>query len=158
MPEMTHAGEYHGHAVFIGRGNHFLVTHRAARLNYRRDACLMGGIDTIAEGEEGIGGHDRALDFQFFIGSLDAGDFGRIYPRHLALSTFSRDRNHPRLPDVYPNNGIQYQDVLDEVARDMLVNALRQAKGNKSRAARFLNIPRHVLLYQMEKLKVPEYN
>ncbi len=83
-------------------------------------------------------------------------DGDKIYPRHLALSTFSRDRNHLRLPDVYPNNGIQYQDVLDGVARDMLVNALKQAKGNKSRAARFLNIPRHVLLYQIEKLKIPE--
>lgn len=78
----------------------------------------------------------------------------KIHPRHLALPTSGREEGFTRLPEVYSNDGIRYQEVLDEVAREMLVNALKQAKGNKSRAARFLNIPRHVLLYQLEKFNV----
>lgn len=81
-------------------------------------------------------------------------DGEKIYPRHLALPTSSQDEGFSRLPEVFPNDGIRYQEVLDGVAREMLVNALEKAKGNKSRAARFLNIPRHVLLYQLDKFNV----
>ena len=35
MPEVPHAGEDHGHAVLVGRGDHFLVLDRAARLDDR---------------------------------------------------------------------------------------------------------------------------
>ena len=41
---------------------------------------------------------------------------------------------------------------LEEVERRTIEAALEKARGNKSRAARLLKIPRHVLLYRMKKL------
>ena len=41
---------------------------------------------------------------------------------------------------------------LEEVERRTIEAALEKAQGNKSRAARLLKIPRHVLLYRMKKL------
>jgi DNA-binding NtrC family response regulator len=44
---------------------------------------------------------------------------------------------------------------LDEVIRTVLVQALERNAWNKTRAARFLQIPRHILLYRMEKYGIP---
>jgi two-component system NtrC family response regulator len=43
---------------------------------------------------------------------------------------------------------------LAESERIIIKNALQQTKGNKSRAARLLDIPRHVLLYRLKKLNI----
>src|SRR5690606_12145731 len=61
VAEVAHAGEYHGNARFIRGVDHFLVAHRAAGLDHRADADGGGIVDAIAEREEGVGGHDRAL-------------------------------------------------------------------------------------------------
>ena len=61
MPEMPHAGEHHGDAVRVGGGDHVVVAHRAARLDDRRGAGLDGRQQAVGEGEEGVGGDDRAL-------------------------------------------------------------------------------------------------
>jgi two-component system, NtrC family, response regulator AtoC len=81
-------------------------------------------------------------------------DKEKIYPRHLALPSTSRDEGSSRFSQVTTNGNINFQEVLDGVAREMLVEALKQANGNKSKAARFLNMHRHVFLYQLEKLNV----
>ena len=55
MAEMAHAGEHHGNAVLIGSGNHFFITHGAARVDNRLNALLGNHINAVAEGEEGVG-------------------------------------------------------------------------------------------------------
>src|SRR5687768_5281953 len=54
VPEMAHAGEQHGHAMFIGRGDDFFVAFAATGLHDGRDAVFGGHVDAIAKGEEGI--------------------------------------------------------------------------------------------------------
>lgn len=55
------------------------------------------------------------------------------------------------MPDpVIPDQGIS----LDAVQRAYVVKALEKAGHNKSEAARLLKIPRHVLLYRMEKYNI----
>lgn len=50
------------------------------------------------------------------------------------------------LPDI-PPEGIS----LEEVEKTLVQKALARCKGNRSQAARLLHIPRHVLLYRLEK-------
>jgi len=40
---------------------------------------------------------------------------------------------------------------LEEVEKEMIVEAMRMSNGNRSQAARLLKIPRHVLIYRLEK-------
>jgi two-component system NtrC family response regulator len=54
------------------------------------------------------------------------------------------------IPDI-PPEGIS----LPEVERGLIEKALRQSGGNRSQAARLLGIPRHVLIYRLEKLMLP---
>ncbi|HDL19320.1 MAG TPA: hypothetical protein ENH29_09720, partial [Bacteroidetes bacterium] len=42
--------------------------------------------------------------------------------------------------------------TLKDVESTAISKALQEANGNQSEAARLLDIPRHVLLYRMEKL------
>jgi len=55
------------------------------------------------------------------------------------------------LPDglnpVIPDEGIS----LEEVEKAYVLNALKKADQNRSKAARLLKIPRHILLYRLEK-------
>ncbi|MCG8550750.1 MAG: sigma-54 dependent transcriptional regulator [Desulfobacterales bacterium] len=55
------------------------------------------------------------------------------------------------LPDglnpLIPDEGIS----LEEVEKAYIVNALKKADQNRSKAARLLKIPRHILLYRLEK-------
>ena len=80
---MAHAGEYHGHAVFIGGGDGFLVAHRPTRLNDGADTGFGGLVDAIAEREEGVRGHHRALHFQPGVTGLDTGNARTVDAAHL---------------------------------------------------------------------------
>src|SRR5690606_8111302 len=84
VPEVPDAGEHHGDAVFVGRGDHFAVAHRATRLDHGLDAGFGRGVDAVAEWEEGIRGHHRTGHDQAGVGGLDAGDTRRIHATHLA--------------------------------------------------------------------------
>ena len=44
---------------------------------------------------------------------------------------------------------------LEELEKEAVVEALRRCGGNQTRAAAFLRIPRHTLLYRMEKYAIP---
>lgn len=44
--------------------------------------------------------------------------------------------------------------TLDQIERQAIENALTQTKGNQTRAAKILDIPRHVLIYRMKKLGI----
>src|SRR6186997_1959716 len=47
VTEMPHAGEYHGDAAFVGCGDHFRVTHAAARLDDGRGARVDHRIQAV---------------------------------------------------------------------------------------------------------------
>jgi two-component system NtrC family response regulator len=53
------------------------------------------------------------------------------------------------LPDI-PEGGIS----LEEVEKGLILKALEKSNGNRSEAARLLKIPRHVLIYRLEKFKI----
>src|SRR5215218_9758088 len=55
VPEQPHPSEHHRDPVLVGRCDDFLVAHGAAGLHDRADAGLGRLIDTVAEGEEGVG-------------------------------------------------------------------------------------------------------
>lgn len=50
--------------------------------------------------------------------------------------------------------GIQSPGSLREIERQAIINALEKAKGNQTKAAQILGIPRHVLLYRMKKYNI----
>lgn len=53
------------------------------------------------------------------------------------------------IPEI-PNEGLS----LEAVEKGLIKKALAKAKGNRSEAARLLKIPRHVLIYRLEKFKI----
>ena len=53
------------------------------------------------------------------------------------------------IPDI-PEEGIS----LEEVEKGLIVKALEKSGGNRSEAARLLKIPRHVLIYRLEKFRI----
>lgn len=59
------------------------------------------------------------------------------------------EQGHVAIPDI-PPEGIS----LPDVEKGLIEKALRLSNGNRSRAARLLNIPRHVLIYRLEKFEV----
>src|SRR5205814_4224375 len=52
VTEVAHAGEHHGDAVLVGRGNHLVVAHAAAGLDHRFRAGLGERVEAITEREE----------------------------------------------------------------------------------------------------------
>src|SRR5690606_30989788 len=84
MTEVAHTGKHHRHAVLVGGGDHFLVADRAARLDHAGDAVGGGVVDTVAEREEGVGGHHGILHFQARMLGLDGRDACGIDAAHLA--------------------------------------------------------------------------
>ncbi len=66
-------------------------------------------------------------------------DFGIFDPR-------------PRKVDKEPNGHLTYHDA----EKKLIINALDKCGWNKSKAAKFLNIPRHVLIYRIKKYELNE--
>jgi two-component system NtrC family response regulator len=63
----------------------------------------------------------------------------------------------PTKPDVIDGNVIRIPDegiALDHIERQCIQIALEKSDGNQTRAAKFLHVPRHILLYRMRKLGV----
>jgi DNA-binding NtrC family response regulator len=52
----------------------------------------------------------------------------------------------------FPENGINFEDLVNEVQRGILQTALKRAGGNKSRAASLLNIKRSTLVSKVKAL------
>jgi len=69
------------------------------------------------------------------------GDFGAFNPRE--SSRTSGERMEPALP-------------LRDQERRLITDALQKSGWNRSRAARLLNIPRHVLIYRIKKYGISE--
>ena len=62
MVEQSHAGEGHGHTVLITALDDQIVADGAAGLGDILDARLLGALDVVAEGEEGIRAEGHAVD------------------------------------------------------------------------------------------------
>ena len=58
-----------------------------------------------------------------------------------------RHKEAAGLPVSLPESGLS----LEEVEKDLILRALRKHDWNQSRAARYLGITRHTLLYRIEK-------
>lgn len=67
------------------------------------------------------------------------------------------DEGDIQLPDSKPAMSNDVLNIppdgisLEEVEKSLILKALQMSKGNRSQAARLLNIPRHVLIYRIEK-------
>ena len=63
MMEQTQACKTHHHTIFVAGCDHMVITDRSARLCHIVHATLVGTLNIVAEGEEGIGskGHIRIL-------------------------------------------------------------------------------------------------
>ena len=64
MSKMSKSGKYHTDVVFVAAVDGFLVAHRTSRLHNRSDACLVGQLDAVLEGEEGIRGQHSSLEVE----------------------------------------------------------------------------------------------
>ena len=71
-----------------------------------------------------------------------------IEPADLNLST-SQAGDTLEIPDI-PADGIS----LEEVEKGLIIKAMQKSNGNRSQAARLLKIPRHVLIYRLEKFEL----
>jgi two-component system NtrC family response regulator len=64
----------------------------------------------------------------------------------------------PGKPDgpgvLYPGGLPEDRLSLPDLERELIIRALDKHGGNKSRAATYLGVPRHVLLYRMEKFRI----
>ena len=65
MPEVPAPREHHGEPGLVGGADDLVVAHRAAGLDHRRRAGLGRRQEPVGEGEEGVGGDDRALGEAF---------------------------------------------------------------------------------------------
>ena len=71
-----------------------------------------------------------------------------IEPDDISLPT-AKTSDFVEIPDI-PHDGIS----LEEVEKGLIIKALEKSNGNRSQAARFLKIPRHVLIYRLEKFEL----
>src|SRR5574340_641876 len=86
MPEVPVTGKHHRQPMLVRRGDHFLVAHRAARLDHGLGTGLRQHVDAVAEREEGIGRHHRVRQAQARILRLDAGDARAVHAAHLSCA------------------------------------------------------------------------
>jgi len=71
-----------------------------------------------------------------------------IEPGDMNLPT-ARTSDVLEIPDI-PSNGVS----LEDIEKGLIQKALEKSNGNRSQAARLLKIPRHVLIYRLEKFKL----
>jgi len=73
-----------------------------------------------------------------------------IYPKDILLADSGKQRSTGLFQ--LPEGGLS----LEEVEKSLITQALSQAAGNRSQAARLLQIPRHVLIYRLEKFSIDQ--
>jgi DNA-binding NtrC family response regulator len=56
-----------------------------------------------------------------------------------------------------PEEGIDYQNVVYNIERNLLLEGLRRFGGNRSKTASYLNLKRTTLLEKMKRLKLSEW-
>src|SRR5438094_7803580 len=80
MAKVTPAGDDHGHAVLLGRGDDLLVPDGAAGLDHRGNAGLRSAVDAVPEREERVRRHGRPA---CSLPRVASGDLHRGHPVHL---------------------------------------------------------------------------
>jgi PAS domain S-box len=76
---------------------------------------------------------------------------GEILPVHLPLSLLRPKENIQLTLD---ESGNSYRDTLKKTQREMIINALEKSGGNKSKAAKILNMSRNNLYSTLQKLGI----
>ncbi len=66
------------------------------------------------------------------------------------IRLFAKNRRHNKINFEIPEGGIS----LEEVEKSLILKALEKTNGNQTQAAKLLKIPRHVLIYRLEKYKI----
>jgi DNA-binding NtrC family response regulator len=74
-----------------------------------------------------------------------------VAAKSLALSQSAFPQTQPSIPIGDPGSSMERASTLDDAERQLIVQALRQAKGNVSEAARALGVTRMALRYRIEK-------
>lgn len=72
-----------------------------------------------------------------------------------ALQPIARNIKQKSIPvaeNISMNN--MNNQTLNEIERQAIVNALAKTNGNQTKAAKMLDVPRHVLIYRMKKLAI----
>jgi two-component system NtrC family response regulator len=72
-------------------------------------------------------------------------------PEKFAPPAPAREPREGSFNFTFPSEGVS----LEEAEKEIILEALRRSAWNQSRAAQLLRIPRHVLLYRMEKFAIP---
>ena len=79
-----------------------------------------------------------------------------ILARHLHFLGPQASTATPAVADVlrmeFPDQGI----ALEEIEKQIILEAYEKCQRNKSKTARFLKMPRHVLIYRLKKLGIDE--
>ena len=73
----------------------------------------------------------------------------RIEAAELQLAAAHQSASANGLLEI-PDEGLS----LEAVEQELIKKAMLKANGNRSEAARLLRIPRHVLIYRLEKFKI----
>jgi transcriptional regulator with PAS, ATPase and Fis domain len=55
-----------------------------------------------------------------------------------------------------PEEGINFQEVVTEIERDLIVQSLRRTNGNKKMAAKLLNLKRTTLIEKIKRIGLAE--
>jgi DNA-binding NtrC family response regulator len=71
-----------------------------------------------------------------------------IEPNDISLPT-ARTSDVLEIPDI-PPDGVS----LEDIEKGLILKAMEKSNGNRSQAARLLKIPRHVLIYRLEKFNI----
>jgi two-component system NtrC family response regulator len=71
-----------------------------------------------------------------------------IEPDDISLPT-AKTSDVLEIPDI-PSEGVS----LEDIEKGLIQKALEKSSGNRSQAARLLKIPRHVLIYRLEKFGI----
>ena len=141
MTEVSGVAEHHRHIVGVTCRDHLVVTHRTARLDDGTHTRLDGRLDSVGEGEEGVGGQNRPPRP---LTGLVAGDAHRIHAAHLACAN-SVDRCPARQHDRV---GL---DVLrDLVGEDQSRNLLVAGSSLRDAPELLGSLGRHVALLEQE--------
>src|SRR5712671_4927767 len=102
MAELTLTREHHRDIEFVSGLNHFLVAHRAPRLDDRRNTGFSGLLDSVAKWEERIGAQHRALGVVTSDARLVHREKSGVDSRHLT----SADADRGAIPRQ--NDGVRF--------------------------------------------------
>ncbi|MDX1778709.1 MAG: sigma-54 dependent transcriptional regulator, partial [Thermodesulfobacteriota bacterium] len=80
-----------------------------------------------------------------------------ILPESLTLSRYKRDKENGELSDSdIPPEGIDLEQVVGKLEKQLLLKALQKTNGEMKQAAKLLNIPYRSIRYRLEKYGIKD--